>query len=360
MKNKRKILLNPGPVTLTSRVRQSLLKEDLCHRENSFSLLLKSVKSKLLKVYDLDEDFDAVILAGSGTAAVEAMLKSFVKDHDKCLVLSNGVYGERMASMLQRDNKEFTEISNDWLEDIDFDAFEKEILKTKYDKVICVHNETTTGRLNDLERVLSICETHNIPLLLDAVSSFGAEKISFNSPILQAVASTANKCIHGITGACFVIAKNDTFSHSQKASTSLYFDLHNYWNNQNQGWCPFTPSIHSLYALEEALDELFEEGGFEYRNRRYKHLSSIIRETLRLVNIPTLLDEESYSSMISSFLIPQNYEYEELYDYFADQNFIIYSGQGSLAKKIFRICNMGDITDSDLDNLKKQIINLFN
>ena len=90
MKNKRKILLNPGPVTLTSRVRQSLLKEDLCHRENSFSLLLKSVKSKLLKVYDLDDDFDAVILAGSGTAAVEAMLKSFVKDHDKSLILSNG------------------------------------------------------------------------------------------------------------------------------------------------------------------------------------------------------------------------------------------------------------------------------
>ena len=103
-----------------------------------------------------------------------------------------------MASMLQRDNKEFTEISNDWLEDIDFDAFEKEIVKTKYDKVICVHNETTTGRLNDLERVLSICEANNIPLLLDAVSSFGAEKIPFNS-LHQAVASTANKCIHGIT-----------------------------------------------------------------------------------------------------------------------------------------------------------------
>ena len=105
MNTLKKILLNPGPVTLTDRVRKSLLKDDLCHREDDFSSLLIGIKEKILKVYDLGSDFDAVILAGSGTAAVESMLKSFVGDQDKTLVLSNGVYGERMATMLQRDNK---------------------------------------------------------------------------------------------------------------------------------------------------------------------------------------------------------------------------------------------------------------
>ena len=97
-----------------------------------------------------------------------------------------------------------------------------------------------------------------------------------------------------------MIAKNDTFSHSQKAQPVYILTYTITGIIKTKVGAPYTYNP-PLYALEEALDELFEEGGFEYRNRRYKHLSSIIRETLRLVNIPTLLDEESYSSMISSF-----------------------------------------------------------
>tara|TARA_B100000287_G_scaffold423279_1_gene466335 strand:+ start:1767 stop:2849 length:1083 start_codon:yes stop_codon:yes gene_type:complete len=359
MTNKRKVLLNPGPVTLTNRVRNSLLNEDLCHREDKFSELLLGVKKKLLEVYKLDNNFDAVILAGSGTSAVEAMLKSLISKEDKVLVLSNGVYGERMASMLELDHREIKHIKNDWLLDVDFKALEIELNKKEYSKVVSVHNETTTGRLNNIDRVIDLCEKYSTPLLLDAVSSFGGENINFDSPALLAVAATANKCLHGITGASFVISKHIEFKKSEGNSSSLYLDLNQYWRNQLDGWCPFTPSIHSIYALDEALNELLETGGFKSRNIRYKELSNQIRNKFKEKKIPLLIDEEHYSSMISSFYLPEERTYQEIYQNFMDSNFVIYSGQGDLANKIFRICNMGDITNLDLENLFKEIEETF-
>ncbi len=359
MSNNRKILLNPGPVTLTKRVRNSLLNEDLCHREDKFSELLLGVKKRLLEVYDLGSNFDAVILAGSGTSSVESMLKSLISSKDKVLVLSNGVYGERMASMLERDNKEIKHIKNDWLSDVDFKSLEMELSKEKFSKVVSVHNETTTGRLNDIDRVIDLCEKYSTPLLLDGVSSFGGENINFDSPALLAVAATANKCLHGITGASFVISKHIEFEKSKGNSSSLYLDLNQYWSSQLEGWCPFTPSIHSIYALDEALKELLETGGFKSRNIRYKELSCQIRNKFKEKKIPLLIEEENYSSMISSFYLPEGKTYQEIYQSFIDSNFVIYSGQGDLANHIFRICNMGDITNLDLENLFEKTEEIF-
>lgn len=356
----KKVLLNPGPVTLTDRVRNSLMQEDLCHREKKFADLLINIKKQLLDVYNLSEDYDAVVLAGSGTCAVEAMLKSFVNEQDRVLVLSNGVYGERMFSMLEKDKKKVKNQKGNWLRDTDLDLLDVELNSGNFTKVVCVHNETTTGRLNDINSVLDICEKHSVKLLLDAVSSFGGEEINFQSPALFSVAATANKCLHGITGAAFVISKNGVFEESVGNSSSMYLDLNNYWLSQKDGWCPFTPSIHSLYSLQEALNELEDLGGVRQRNKRYKETAKIIREQLALHGVDLLIEEDSYSSMISSFYIPEKQSYQEIYDSFLEQGFIIYSGQGELANKIFRICNMGDINDSDISLLSSVIRKSFN
>ncbi len=358
--NKRKILLNPGPVTLSDRVRASLQKNDLCHRETNFAELLKEVKRKLLEVYELDSGvYDAVVLSGSGTLAVEAMLSSFISDEDKTLVLTNGVYGERMIQMMKLHNKHHDVMKESWQDPVNLIALEELLKKSSYSKLLLVHNETTTGRLNDLKAVLSICEKFNVKVLLDGVSSFGAEEINFDFPALLAVASTANKCIHGITGAAFVISKENALIQSKGNASVLYFDLFSYFSQQENGWCPFTPSVHSIYALSEALDELADQGGWENRKKSYSKISLSIRELLKKKGIETLLEWRDCSSMITSFFLPNNMTYQTLYELFEDENFIIYAGQGDLAKKIFRICNMGDIRSEDLDRLKSVIQDIF-
>ena len=200
------ILLNPGPVTLTERVKNSLLKEDLCHREPEFGKLQQDIRKKLLKVYNLNNsDWTSILLTGSGTAAVEALITSLVPINTKLLIAENGVYGERIKKIAETFRIDNDQIKSDWEKAIDLASLEKALATKKYSHLALVHHETTTGRLNKLDSIINICEHYDCKILLDAVSSFGAEDIIFKRNIIAGVAATANKCLHGVPGVSFTI-----------------------------------------------------------------------------------------------------------------------------------------------------------
>ena len=98
---KKTILLNPGPVNVTPSVRRALLKPDICHREHEFSTLLQSIRTRLLKIFSVERSHTVAFFSGSGTTALEAMLCASAAEGKKVLVLSNGVYGERIQKTLQ-------------------------------------------------------------------------------------------------------------------------------------------------------------------------------------------------------------------------------------------------------------------
>ena len=126
-----------------------------------------------------------------------------------------------------------------------------------------VHLETTTGRLNDLEAIGALCREHGLGLLLDAVSSFGAEAIEGKALGLGALAATANKCLHGVPGVSSVAVSRAALSHPDGPRRSLYLDLGSYCEAQDRRSTPYTPSVQAFYALREALAELAEEGGWQ-------------------------------------------------------------------------------------------------
>ena len=170
-------LLNPSPVTLTDRVRGALQQLDLCHREKAFAELQLDIRQRLEAIYPA-EGYVAILLTGSGTAAVEAMVGSVVPRDGHALVVANGVYGDRMAQMLGAQGKRHHILATDWLQGIDLAAVDARLAADPtITHVLAVHHETTTGRLNDLDALGAVCRRHGRPLLLDAVSSFGAEPI---------------------------------------------------------------------------------------------------------------------------------------------------------------------------------------
>ncbi len=358
--NRPTILLNPGPVTLSERVRRALTREDQCHREPTFARFMLEIKEALLRVYpEARERYEAVTITGSGTCAVEAMLSTFAPRDGLTLVVSNGVYGERMAAMLQAQGKPLEQIRSPWLEPMDLEGVERRLRQGGVTHVVAVHNETTTGRLNDIPALATLCKRYGAGLLLDAVSSFGAEAIDFTDGSLQAVAATANKCLHGVPGIAFVLARRSLFTTGRSQANTLYLDLFRYEKAQRSGFSPFTPAVHACYALHEALRELAEAGGWQARRRRYRELSSTIRRELRELGIQPLLAESAYCSMISSFHLPRGYSYSRLHDRLLEAGFVIYAGQGELASTIFRIANMGDIHDSDVERLLTTFRQLF-
>jgi 2-aminoethylphosphonate-pyruvate transaminase len=346
-------LLNPGPVTLTERVRAALARPDLCHREPEFATLQTRIRTGLVNVYaEAADGYAAVLLTGSGTAAVEAMVGSLVPHDGRALVVANGVYGERMAAMLAAHGKAHELVKADWTAPMDLPAVEAALVRGGFTHVLAVHHETTTGRLNDLAALGTLCRAHGVPLLLDTVSSFGAEAIDFAGWNVEAVAGTANKCLHGVPGVSFVLAREAVFAQRRSGSRSLYLDLFKAYELQRQGSSPFTQAVHACYALDEALQELADAGGWQARRTSYRERTRLVREALLArgcgLLLPALAD---HSCVLTSYRLPEGVGYEALHDGLKAAGFVIYAGQGHFEGGIFRISTMGELHAADLERL---------
>ncbi len=348
------LLLNPGPVTLTERVRRSLLSPDLCHRESEFYDLQDALRARLLATHDLDPaHWQAVLLTASGTAAVESMVASLVPAEGRVLVVENGVYGERIAQICARYQVPHERLTGAWLAAPDVEAIAARLdanrARAPFTHLAVVHHETTTGRLNDLPALSRLCGVHGVQLLVDGVSSFGAEAIDFSAGSLSAVAATANKCLHGVPGAAFVLVRRERLA--QAASRTFYLDLGRLAQLQDQRGTPFTPAVHAYYALLEALKEHAEEGGWPARHARYAGLAEQVRAGLSALGIEPLLPPGESSVVLRAYRLPNGMKYATLHDALKADGFVIYAGQGDLSKTLFRVSTMGNVTADDMRRL---------
>lgn len=349
----RTILLNPGPVTLSTRVRHAMTRADLCHREPDFLALQAEVRLRLGRIYpEAEEGWVPILLTGSGTGAVEAMVGSLVPADGRALVLVNGVYGERMVAMLVAQRKPHAVLAFPWDAPFDVERVEASLhVDPGITHVLAVHHETTTGRLNPVGALGDLCRRRGVALLLDAVSSFGAEEIRFASWNLEAVAATANKCLHGVPGIAPVLVRRSVFESRATGATSVYLDLFRYGRDGAASYPPFTPAVQSMLALDEALREFEEGGGWRARRDRYRCLARKVSRGLADLGIQPFLETGASSCVLTSYRLPANLDYESLHDGLRAGGFIIYAGQGPFSGSIFRISTMGDVTDADLDRL---------
>ncbi|MBI2552383.1 2-aminoethylphosphonate--pyruvate transaminase [Candidatus Uhrbacteria bacterium] len=347
------ILLNPGPVNVSERVRRALMQSDMCHRENEFSVLQEAVRQGLLAVYGLPKArYTSVILTGSGTAAVEAMVTSIVPPNGKLLMLKNGVYGERIAAIAKAHGIAFTMVEHEWGQELDRYRIE-EALKSDpaISHIAAIHHETTTGRLNDLGMISELARTYGKVLLIDGVSSFGGEELNFDEWNIGAVCATANKCLHGIPGISFVVVRRELLEQIDFQPRSVYLDLRGYYREQERGGTPFTQTVQVLYALDEALREFQEQGGWRARHEKYRQLAQYIRTRAQELGIKMYLEEGMLASTLTAFRLPHGMSYQTLHDHLKAAGFIIYAGQGEAGKVMFRIANMGEIEKTDIDRL---------
>jgi len=348
------LLLNPGPVSLSERVRDSLRQPDLCHRESEFFDLQDEARARLLASYDLrPAQWSAVLMTASGTGAVESMIAALVPQGGRLLIAENGVYGERIAQICLQYAIAHERVVGDWMHALDLDLIDDRLTPAgnapRFTHLAVVHHETTTGRLNDLQPLAALCRKHGVGLLVDGVSSFGAESIDFSDESLSAVAATAHKCLHGVPGAAFVIVRRSALAAA--ASRTYYLDLRRLARQQDARNTPFTPSVHAYYALVEALREYEELGGREARFERYAALANQVRDGLNGLGVTSVLKPSECSVVLRAYRLPAQLSYATLHDALKQQGFVIYAGQGDLAKELFRISTMGEVTAADMDRL---------
>lgn len=346
------ILLNPGPVTLTKRVRDALAGPDLCHREPEFATLQAKVRAGLTGVYALDEaTWATVLVSGSGTAAVEAMLISLVPGDGHLVTVENGVYGERLTRIARAHGIPVTPVRVEWGDTVDPDEVDAALASSAGPTAVAmVHHETTTGRLNEIEAIGERCRARGARLLLDGVSSFAGEAIEFERWGVDACAATANKCLHGAPGMAFVVCRRGLLD---APGRSVYLDLRGHLEAQEAHSTAFTPAVPALYSLAAALEELAEQGGWSRRHARYLEISEAVGTMLEAHGVRPWLAPGASSAVLRSYALPDGMDYATLHDELKARGFIIYAGQGELSRKLFRISPMGAIGDSDLARLQR-------
>ncbi len=341
--------MNPGPVNVTNRVRRALLKPDICHRETEFSELLTKVRQKILKIFRVSKTHTVAVFSGSGTTALESMLSSFARDDKKVLVLSNGIYGERMKTILEIHDTpvEVLESPIGGFPDIlKIEALLKN--DSSIHGIAMVHHETSSGMLNPLQKIGTLAKKYKKTFLVDAISSLGAEPIDFQECSVDFCAGTSGKCLHGFPGISFVIVSKKELTQLRKRKPkTLYMDLARILEAEENGDTPFTPAVQIFYAFDEALDELLKEG-LDQRIGDYARKSALLEKGLMKLGINFLVQKEYRSHVLTALWTPPFISYKKLHDELKKEGFVIYAGQSKLKDKIFRISNLGDIRARDL------------
>ncbi|WP_170755315.1 2-aminoethylphosphonate--pyruvate transaminase [Ruegeria lacuscaerulensis] len=324
-------LLTPGPLTTSYTVKQAMLR-DWGSWDSDFRAMTAELRARLLSLLgDGHEAYDCVPMQGSGSFAVEAMLTSFISQDGKALVLANGAYGKRAAQTLDYAGRAFVVLDKgDYLPPRGVEVAQILADDPAITHVVAIHCETSSGILNPLHEISQATEAAGRKLLIDSMSAFGAIPLSPSEYTFEAMVSSANKCIEGVPGFGFVLARKTALASAKGNCPSLSLDLYAQWDAMEKtGQWRFTPPTHVVAAFLQALNEHAAEGGVAGRGARYAENRDVMVAGMRALGFETLLPDAWLSPIIVTFFCPADprFEFTRFYDLMKEQGFIIYPGK---------------------------------
>jgi len=348
------ILLTPGPLSTSKGVRAALLR-DWCTWDADYNeTIVQNIRRRLVELATKDTDnYTTVLMQGSGSFAVEACLGTVLPKDGKLLIITNGAYGDRMVEMAQVLNIDHSEMKLDEItapcpdELNGFLAADPTITH-----VAVVHCETTTGMLNPLNELANVVKNAGKILIVDAMSSFAGIPFDISELGIDFLVASSNKCVQGVPGFGFAIARRDVLEACAGNARSLCMDMVGQWREMDKsGKWRYTSPTHVVRAFYQALDELEEEGGITARNARYSENHRIMVTGMRELGFETLLPDNLQAPIITSFLYPDaTFIFKEFYEAVKAKGFVLYPGKISQADT-FRIGNIGEVYPTDMERL---------
>lgn len=341
-------LLTPGPLTTSAAVKRAMLR-DWGSWDGDFRAMTAEMRERLVAMLGAGgEHFECVPMQGSGTFAVEAMLGTFLPRDGKALVLANGAYGKRSAEVLRYLGRDVEVLDKgDYLPPRGAEVAGILARDPGITHVVAVHCETSSGILNPIEEIAEAVDRAGRRLLVDSMSAFGALDLPPETVRYDALVSSANKCIEGVPGFGFVLARRDALEAAKGNSPSLSLDLHAQWAHmQKTGQWRFTPPTHAVAAFLEALRAHQVEGGVAGRGARYARNRDVVVAGMRDLGFETLLEDRWLSPIIVTFFCPADpgFEFTRFYDLMKRKGFIIYPGKLTVVDS-FRIGCIGQMDE---------------
>jgi len=354
-----KKLFTPGPLNTSETVKQAML-HDLGSRDEAFIRVVGEIREQLLELGQVSQSkgYEAIPMQGSGTFGIEATIGSAIHRGGNLLVIINGAYGERILKIAERLNIETeaircpenelpdTQLIHDTLQD-----------NTSITDVALCHCETTSGILNPVEEIGALVHEFGRTFIVDAMSSFGGIPLDLDAAHIDYLISSSNKCIEGVPGFSFVIAKRETLLASKGSARSISLDLLAQWEGlEKNGQFRFTPPTHTMLAFHRALTELEEEGGIVARHQRYQRNHATLLAGMRKLGFRDYVPAELQSPIITTFHYPEDpaFQFEDFYESLSEKGHVIYPGKLTEVE-CFRIGNIGQLHQDDIKSLLSAI-----
>jgi 2-aminoethylphosphonate-pyruvate transaminase len=349
-----KLLFTPGPLTTSAGVKQAMLR-DLGSRDETFLAVVAEVRARLLGLYGLSQadGWEAVLLQGSGTFAVEAALSCMLpRTGGKLLALVNGAYGERIVRIAAVHG-----LACDVLRASEDAPHDPGTVRTALARdpalthVALVHVETTSGVLNPQAEIGAVVRAAGRTFFVDAMSAFGALPVDFGT--VDLLAASSNKCLEGVPGLAFVLARRAVLSELEGRARTLSLDLFAQWRGlETDGQFRFTPPTQVVLALRQALVELELEGGVAARGARYRENHDRLRAGMEALGFRAYVPAAHASGIIGTFLHPQHprFDFADFYRRLSARGYLLYPGKLTQAP-CFRVGNIGRLFRADVEAL---------
>lgn len=337
-------LLTPGPLTTSHAVKAAMLR-DLGSWDSDFRAMTAELRARLVDMLG-DPSFACVPIQGSGSFAVESMLGTFVPRDGHTLVLANGAYGQRAAAALRVMGRTCKVLDKgDFMPPRGAEVAAILARDVAITHVVAIHCETSSGILNPLGEIAQAVAKAGRRLLVDSMSAFGGIPFDTRHLPCDALVSSANKCIEGVPGFGFILARSDVLAASESNAHSLALDAHAQWAEmERSGQWRYTPPTHVVAAFLEALRGHAAEGGVAARHARYSTNRDTLVAGMRGLGFATLLADEWLSPIITTFHAPEDpaFDFTAFYNAMKKQGFIIYPGKLTRVES-FRIGHIGQL-----------------
>ena len=353
-----KLLFTPGPLTTSAQVKAAMLR-DAGARDRDFLQTVREIRERLLAIGGAASpnnagEYECVLMQGSGTFAIESVISSAIPREGKLLVLVNGAYGRRIAQMARVHGIETETVDAPENRKISPEAVAERLVASRgITHAAVIHCETTTGIVNPIKEIGAVVERAGAAYIVDAMSSFGAIPLDLAAARIDFLISSANKCIEGVPGFGFVLARRGRLREAKGRARTLSLDLHAQWAGfESDGQFRFTPPTHALLAFFQALLELEAEGSVAGRSLRYRANHTALMRGMTEMGFEAYLVPEDQSFIITTFRYPEHtaFRFEEFYARLSELGFIIYPGKLT-AEPCFRVGTIGRLFPSDIETL---------
>lgn len=344
------LLLTPGPVNVPKEVLDQARRANIFHRSSDFEKIFRSCIGKLSDILGADESYVLLLLAGSGTLAIEAFVQSVLSSSENVLVVSNGHFGDRLTKIVETVYGRPRVVHFDYGASISLSTVETEMKRIRPSWLLLVAHETSSGMINPVDDVGSLCHTYGTKLMVDAVSALGGMDINVIKQNIDACVSVPNKGLEGLPGVSFICIKRELVDKPSSPKT-FCLNLHRYYNFSLKNQMPSTPSTPSILGLTLALD-LYLEEGLVRRKKRYQALSRLVLEHAKQLDLKLLIPEdEQRFPALTTIVLPDHISVRELHGYLFRRDVIIWfydSSSETGNRNLFQISVMGDVKESDV------------